>query len=84
MLGMSMDWMTASGDTLQNNATLRRIAVGISFSVRRISTSGWMPTSCSCFTECCVGFVFNSFAALRNGTYVKWMQMQLEPSSHFS
>ena len=33
-----------------------------------------MPISRSLATDCCVGLVFNSPAALMNGTYVTWMK----------
>jgi len=37
-------------------------------SQRQTRTCGMMPISRSLATDCCVGFVFNSPAALMNGT----------------
>ena len=80
----SFDWTTESGATLQKRAIFRRVSPGISFSVRNTRMSGCMPSSCRALTECCVGLVFSSLAAAIKGTYVRWMQRLLLPSSHRS
>ena len=41
-----------------------------------MTMSGWMPMRRSSWTECCVGFVFSSPALPRNGTSVRWTNMQ--------
>ncbi len=56
--------MTASMGTLQNIEILLRIALLSGFSVRQISTSGWMPISRSLATLCWVGLVLSSPAAV--------------------
>ena len=65
--------ITASIGTLQNRAIFSRSSRLNGRSVRQISTSGWMPICRSRPTECCVGLVFSSPAALRYGTSVRWM-----------
>ena len=62
--------MTAEADTLQKSAIFARSLSGIGFSVRQSSTSGETPRLESSRTECCVGFVFSSPAALIHGTSV--------------
>ena len=52
--------MTQSFSTLQNRAILSRTSWGSGLSVRHTSTSGWMPTLSSSFTECWVGLLFSS------------------------
>ena len=56
--------ITARIGTLVNIAILRRSLSGSARSVRHSSTSGWMPMVRSSFTECWVGLVFISPAAL--------------------
>ena len=41
-----------------------------------MTMSGWMPMRRSSWTECCVGLVFSSPAWPRNGTSVRWTNMQ--------
>ena len=41
-----------------------------------MTMSGWMPMRRSSWTECWVGLVFSSPAWPRNGTSVRWMNMQ--------
>ena len=65
MLERSSLWMTQSKSTLQKAATFFLKPSSRYFSVRRTSTSGWIPTLCNSFTLCCVGLVFSSPAALR-------------------
>ncbi len=48
---------------MQNRAIFSRSSREIERSVRQINTSGWIPISRSCPTECCVGLVFSSPAA---------------------
>ena len=55
-----------------------------SFSVLQTRMSGCIPASKSVFTECCVGFVFSSPAAARNGINVRCMKRALFSSSHFN
>ena len=42
-----------------------------------MTMSGWMPMRRSSWTECWVGLVFSSPAWPRNGTSVRWTNMQL-------
>ena len=73
---LSFSSITARRSTLQNRAIFSHSSFGISFSVRQISTSGWMPILRSSCTLCCVGLVFSSPAAFRYGTSVRWMNRQ--------
>ena len=83
MVSASIDWITASCSTLQNKANFFRKSSESSCSVRHTKTSALIPLSMRVFTECWVGLVFNSFAADKNGTSVKWITMQFSrPSSH--
>ena len=41
-----------------------------------MTMSGWMPMRRSSCTECWVGLVFSSPACPRNGTSVRWTNMQ--------
>ena len=47
--------------TLQNIAIFSFIELGIGSSVLHTKISGFIPIDCNSFTECCVGFDFNSF-----------------------
>ena len=82
MVETSIDWMTALGATLQKRATFRRKSEFSSCSVRNTSTSGCTPISSKAFTECWVGFVFNSPEADKKGTSVKWINTDFSPNSH--
>ena len=50
------------------SAIFLRFASETGRSLRSTSASGWMPIDRSVVTECCVGFVFCSPEAPRNGT----------------
>ena len=82
MLGISSLCTTHSRSTLQKEATFMRMLSSRWRSVRRTRISGWIPIPCNSFTECCVGFVFNSSAAFKYGTYVRCTHTALRPSSH--
>jgi hypothetical protein len=61
--------ITASYGTLQNNAIFCRTSFSSGYSERQAMMCGAMPISRSFATDCCVGFVFSSPAALiRYGT----------------
>ena len=62
--------MTFSTGTLENIEIFALIDGDSARSVRQSSTSGWMPISRISFTECCVGLVLSSLAALIHGTRV--------------
>jgi hypothetical protein len=62
--------MTAFSGTFVNSAILRRSDCGRGCSQRHSSTSGWIPSARSSLTECWVGFVLISPAALMYGTSV--------------
>ncbi len=62
--------MTASVGRLQNSAIFSRRSAVSACSLRHSRMSGWMPISRSSLTECWVGLVFISPAALMNGTSV--------------
>ena len=64
--------MTASVGRLQNSAIFSRRSAVSACSLRHSRMSGWMPISRSSLTECWVGLVFISPAALMNGTSVTW------------
>ena len=63
MVLASIDWITASRFTLQNNASFVRILSESSCSVLQTSTSALIPLSISVLTECWVGLVLSSAAA---------------------
>ena len=69
---------------LQNNATFSFTPSESLCSVLKAKISGCTPDSSSCLTECCVGFVFNSPEAAKNGTKVKCNTIQSKSGSHFS
>ena len=52
--------ITSSFLTLQNSAIFSFIDSSISFSALHTNISGFIPNDWSSFTECCVGFDFNS------------------------
>ena len=60
--------MTASTGTLQNREIFWRNSLSSGFSQRQTMICGVMPISRSLATDCWVGLVFNSPAALMNGT----------------
>ena len=62
--------MTASYGTLQNMEIFWRNSLSSGCSQRHTRMWGMMPITRNFATDCCVGFVFNSPAALMNGTYV--------------
>ena len=66
-------WITQSSLTLQNRAIFRRMSSGSGLSVRQTSTSGWMPTLRSSFTECWVGLLFSSPLPGMDTTSGTWM-----------
>jgi len=70
MLFTSVAAITASVGTLQNSAIFSRTSDVSGVSLRQSRMSAWMPISRSSLTECCVGLVFTSPAALMNGTSV--------------
>ncbi len=55
---------TWSAGTSQKLAILARMASSTSWSLRQTMKSGWMPRERSSLTECWVGLVFTSWAAL--------------------
>ena len=59
--------------TLQNRAIFSLKFSGISTSVLQTNMSGFIPYDCNSFTECCVGFDFNSFDPLIYGSNVTWI-----------
>jgi hypothetical protein len=73
MVGTSTLSTTAPKSTLQKSAILRFTSSASGRSARQMRKSGWMPISISSRTECCVGFVFTSPAAVMYGTSVRWM-----------
>jgi hypothetical protein len=70
---LSFSSITASMGTLQKRAIFAFSSGLRERSVRQMRMSGWIPICRSCPTECCVGLVFNSPAAFRYGTSVRWM-----------
>ncbi len=62
---LSRSSITAFGLMLQKSAILSLSSLLIGCSVRHIKISGWMPIWRSAPTECCVGLVLSSPAALR-------------------
>jgi hypothetical protein len=74
---LSRSSMTARFSTLENRAIFSNMSGVISRSVRQMRMSGWIPIWRSFSTECCVGLVLASPAALRNGISVRWMYRQL-------
>ena len=64
MDGASTQASTSSGRTSQNSAIFSRTGSVTSWSLRHTMKSGCTPSDRSSFTECCVGFVFASWAAV--------------------
>ena len=67
MLAASLHSMTAEASTSHMRATLLLTPSGRGRSVRSTRASGWMPMLRSAATECWVGLVLSSPAALRKG-----------------
>ena len=59
-----------------NSAIFSRMSLPSASSERHMTMSGWMPIRRSSWTECWVGLVFSSPAWPRNGTSVRWTNMQ--------
>ena len=62
--------ITLSGRTLQCSAILYFIVSSIGSSDLHTNISGLIPNDCNSFTECCVGFDFNSFEPAMYGNKV--------------
>ena len=71
-------------DGCSMSAILFFISLLTGCSERHTNISGCTPYSNNSFTECCVGFVFNSPVVDKYGIKVRCITIASEPSSHFN